>query len=213
MRTFRLLPFAAVLVGLFVGVGSAHAAVKHTWRVNLDGDRHVEKVELIQKRSDGFPKRWLVIEDRVHGHPISRRITPRLWFLSRSHVRIADLNAHPKRLEIFYVGYIGGTAGSPTYAGIKGWDGHHLHTFFSYAPPYPKRRHGGRSYSYDGASVKLEQIASGNEPAFEISLNEGEINGDAPLCCPQFVMTRLYRYDRGERSWVVYGKKWTRVVE
>jgi hypothetical protein len=215
MRTHRLLPVAALGLALFAGVGTAHAAtVKHTWRVNLDGDRHKEKVELVQTGTGAGVtiRRWLVIIDRRQGQTITKRITPRLWYLSRSDVKIADLNAKPRRKEIFYVGYIGGTAGSPTYAAIKGWNGRRVHTFFSFKPPYKKRHHNGHTYSYDGVQITVKQIASGGEPADEISLHEAEITGSAPLCCPQYDYDRLYRYNTGSRSWVVYEHRWKRNV-
>ncbi len=140
------------------------------------------------------------------------RISPRLSYLPSRRVKIKDLNAQPRRKEIFYVGTNAGAGGAaPVYAGIRGWSGHQKHIFWTYSSPYPALRHNGRRYTYDGASVKLVQLASADNPAWEINVHQGENNGRAPLCCPQWDFIRHYRYAPATRSWVVYERRWVKL--
>jgi hypothetical protein len=95
----------------------------HTWHANLDGDAHRELVQLVKNGSIPNGHRWLRVVDRAGGQLVFARISPRVEFLTASDVKVEDMNARPTRAEVFYVGNIGGTAGSPTYAGIRGWNG------------------------------------------------------------------------------------------
>jgi len=85
-----------------------------------------------------------------------------------------------------------------------------VHRFWTYAPPYPKLRHNGHTYSYDSVTIKLAQLASAHDPALEINLHQGELTGSAPLCCPQFELIRHYRYRPATRTWVLYEHRWHR---
>ena len=209
---------AAAVIGMLclsslgsAGVAQAGLVVRHTWRVNLDGDPHIERVQLMLAPGKLIHRRWLRVVDQRNGSRVVVRVSPRIEWLARSDVKIRDLNAHPRRKEIFYLGYIGGTAGSPTYAGIRGWNGATKHAFWTYAPPYRVRHHNGHRYFYDGASIKLAQLPSTTNPAYEINLHQAELTGNAPLCCPQYEFIRHYQYNPATRSWVVYQRRWRKL--
>jgi hypothetical protein len=163
---------------------------------------------LVKNATPPIGHRWLRVVDRAGGSRVFARISPRVEFMTVSDVKVEDMNARPSRDEVFYFGNIGGTAGSPTYAGIRGWNGQRVHRFWTYAPPYPKLRHNGHTYSYDSVTIKLAQLASAHDPALEINLHQGELTGSAPLCCPQFELIRHYRYRPATRTWVLYEQRW-----
>ena len=200
----------AVLAVALVTAAPAGAAVSvvHTWHANLDGDAHRELVQLVKNGATPNAHRWLRVVDRAGGNRVFARISPRVEFMTVSEVKVEDMNARPRRDEVFYFGNIGGTAGSPTYAGIRGWNGQRVHRFWTYAPPYPKLRHNGHTYSYDSVTIRLTQLPSANDPALEINLHQGELTGSAPLCCPQFELIRHYRYRPATHTWVLYEHRW-----
>jgi len=168
----------ALTLGLALGLPAqalaSGATVVHGWRVNLDGDAHMEHVRLmLQLKPNPFGgtvpirQHWLQVVDRVGGRTVKTRITPILEHMLPRFIRIADLNTDG-RPEIFYRGFNGGAGAVPVFAGIRGWDGTSKHRFWSYAPPYPPLIHGGHHYRYVGASVTLENLAAAATPGLEV---------------------------------------------
>jgi len=200
----------AVVISIVAAPGvQAAVHVRHVWRVNLDGDAHVERVRLVDNGKSIFDQRsWLQVADRVAGSRLIVAVSPRIQFLRRRDVRIGDLNAHPRRPEIFYIGTTGGTAGSPTYAGIRNWDGHTTHRLFTYAPPYRVRRHNGQRYYYDGATIRITDLAAANNPAKELVVRQEQVSRTDPLCCPSYILIRDYRYSSTQRRWLAYHHRW-----
>jgi hypothetical protein len=210
MKRLFTCSLAVLAAALATAAPAGAATVVHTWHANLDGDAHRELVQLVKNGTTPTGHRWVRVVDRVGGQTVTARISPRVEFMTASDVKVEDMNARPGRDEVYYFGNIGGTAGSPTYAGIRGWSGTQVHRFWTYAPPYPKLRHDGHTYSYDSVTINLAQIASAHDPGLEINLRQGEITGGAPLCCPQFELIRHYRYQPATSTWVLYEQRWQR---
>jgi len=187
--------------------GTARAAtVQHTWRSDVDGDGHIEQVQLVHRGALAW---WLRLIDRVHGRRVVVRLSPPVQFMSPSGVAIADLNNLPHRKEIYYWG-TNGTAGGDSFAGIVNWDGGWLHSFGRYHPPYPARVHHGIRLGTAGGEVRLAQLASAKEPSPELVVNEGEYAGGEPLCCPPWSFIRYLRYNAPRRRWAVYAQRWVK---
>ena len=119
----------------------------HGWRVNLDGDPHMEHVRLMLLLKPNpfggtvpIREHWLQVVDRVGGRTVKARISPILEHMLPRWITIADLDKDG-RPEIFYRGFNGGAGAVPVFAGIRGWDGTAKHRFWSYGPPFPALIH------------------------------------------------------------------------
>jgi hypothetical protein len=210
-----LVAMARTLTAWFLAIASlsvfapavAQATVVHVWRSDVDGDGHIETVRLVRS-GHAHPRRYhLQLIDRVRGRRVGVRLSPDVDWMSPRNVIIRDFNGLPKRKEMFYSG-TQGNAGGPTYAGIVGWDGGWLHHFWRYAPPYRRFVHDGhRTFAGEGYA-RPAQLRSGNEPAWEIRLDQGRYVAGDSMCCPRFALIRRYRYDPTTRSWVVYRRWW-----
>jgi hypothetical protein len=208
-RRWLAVLFAACMPAL-APISAQALTVEHVWRVNVDGDRHLEQVRIVRAGGDaGLPQYHLDLVDSVHGRRVVVHLSPPVDSMSASDVIIRDLNNLPRRKEIFYQG-TRGTAGGPTYAGIVGWDGGWLHHFWTLAPPYRSFIHKGRRAAAGEAEARPMQLPSGHERAWELRLAQGRYAGAESVCCPRFTLTRRYRYDAARRRWVVYGWWWRR---
>jgi hypothetical protein len=212
-RTIVALTLGALL-GLPAQAAASAPTVVHAWRVNLDGDAHVEHVRLmLALRPNPFggtvPLRqhWLQVVDRVGGKTVTARVTPILEHLLPRSVRIGDLDAGG-RPEIFYEGFNGGAGAVPVFAGVRAWDGTHKQRLWSYAPPFPALVHNGHHYRYVGAHVSLENLARAATPGLEVHVVQGEARPAEFDCCPSKLLIRNYRFDAAAGAWVLYQTVW-----
>jgi hypothetical protein len=210
----------ALALGIVVGLpgqASATAAAPtavHVWRVNLDGDAHIEKVQLMLALKPNpfggtvpIREHWLEVVDSVGGHTVTARISPMLEHLFPRWVQIGDLNAQG-RPEIFYHGFNGGAGSVPVSSGIRGWNGAGRIRYWSYSPPYPVITHNGHRYFYDFATVSMENLVKAATPGLEVHLVQGERTASEPDCCPSQLLIRNYRYDQTKTAWVLYQTVW-----
>jgi hypothetical protein len=210
----RLILALTIATGLCCPAAAAAAPViVHSWRVNLDADRHMEHVQLMRSEAAGprgappVATHWLQIVDRVAGRTVTVRISPVLDHLQARWVKFGDFSARG-RLQIFYHGFNGGAGAVPVSAGIRGWTGTAKHLFWSYAPPFPALVHDGRRYRYDGASAALENLVAAGTPGLEVHLVQDEARSTDPDCCPSRVLVRNYRFSASAGAWVLYRKVW-----
>jgi hypothetical protein len=192
--------------------------VVHVWRVNLDGDGHIEKVQLMLALkpnpfggTEPIRKHWLEVVDSVGGHTVTARISPMLDHLFPRWVQIANLNARG-RPEIFYHGFNGGAGSVPVSAGIRGWNGTGRVRYWSYSPPYPVITHKGHRYFYDFANVSMENLVKAAAPGLEVHLVQGERLASEADCCPSRALIRNYRFDPAKHAWVLYQTVWKVLV-
>ena len=214
MRRAILVLTLGLSLGLPAQALASGATVVHGWRVNLDGDAHMEHVRLMLVLKPNpfggtvpIREHWLQVVDRVGGRTVKTRITPILEHMLPRWIRLADLNTDG-RPEIFYRGFNGGAGAVPVFAGIRGWDGTAKHRFWSYGPPFPALTHAGHHYRYVGASVALENLAAAATPGLEVHVVQGEARPADPDCCPSQLLIRNYRFDSAARAWVLYQTVW-----
>jgi hypothetical protein len=213
-RSIAALALAAVVALPAQAAAAGAPTVVHGWRVNLDGDAHVEHVQLMLQLKPNpsggtVPIRWhwLQVVDRVGGHTVKTRITPIVEHMLPRWIRIGDFN-RDGRPEIFYRGFTGGAGAVPVYAGIRGWTGTHRRRFWSYGPPFPQRIHNGHRYRYVGASVALQNRAAAATPGLEVHVVQGEARPAEPDCCPSQLLIRDYRFRTTANAWVLYHTVW-----
>ncbi len=214
MRQAILALTVAIGLGLPAQAAAATPTVMHAWRVNLDGDAHMEHVRLLlglrpNPAGGTVPIRehWLQVVDRVNGHTVKVRISPILEHLMPRWVRFGDFDVHG-RLQIFYHGFNGGAGAVPQYAGIRGWSGTHKQLFWSSAPPFPNLIHAGHHYRYVGANVLLENLAGAATPGLEVHVVQGAARPADPDCCPSRLLVRNYRFSAPANAWVLYQTVW-----
>jgi hypothetical protein len=203
-----------VLLGVPAVADAATPTVVHGWRVNLDGDAHLEHVRLMLAFKPNpfggtvpIKQHWLQVVDRVGGQVVKVRVTPIVEHMQPRWIRIQDLNGRG-RPEIFYRGFNGGAGNVPLFACIRGWNGTSKRRFWSYAPPYAVFRHNGRRYYYAGANVSLENLANAATPGLEVHLVTGERLATEPDCCPSQSLTRNYRFSQIQTAWLLYQTVW-----
>jgi hypothetical protein len=210
-----LVALASIGVFWLVAVPPASAVtVVRTVPANLDGDGHIERVQLMKGTRPNpyggtmpLAVRFVRVLDRVKGQRVTERVSPRLEHIPRHRgFAVRDLAGDGRR-EVFYRGFNGGAGAVPVYSGVRRWTGRRPLTLWAYRAHGLIGWHNGRRYYYAGASVRVVDDITGNS-ATEILLTEGARRASEPNCCPSFIRWSWYRYSTLRRQYVRYDRYW-----
>jgi hypothetical protein len=180
---------------LVLPVTASDAAVKRTFRANLDGDARREGVHLIETtRPNPFggtaplPVAYVRVVDRRRGQLINRRITPRR--VERARFRVRDVN-RDRRREVWFDG---GQGMGFFHFGLYGWTGAARQVLWYW--------NSGRSMvgrRSAGARAELED-RDPLYPGREIVLIEGVLSPGEARCCPSRLLVQVFgRPEAGRR--------------
>jgi hypothetical protein len=177
---------------------------------NLDGDAHVERVQVLDSvRPNPYGGtaplhvEFVRVLDVSDGRPFEQRISPTADYFRVSVVPtgVEDSTGLSYRRVIWYSGSTGNGGAAPVFFGLVGWTGGGAKVLWRYEPRLSTL--GGR---YDGAGARLFEDATRGGPGPEIRLEEGIHHAGDPECCPRTTQVSLFRFAPQAGRYILYSR-------